>query len=328
MTQINPTPTVPTPALKVAPSAPVKISATEPQTSASSPVTPSASDALQRAPVAQGAVPAEAVKISGRPAGAAPAAENPWKITSVRPKAGYIVNQQVLHTGTMQIRNPQFGTDVAISGIHQAARYNWSNINPLSGDRFAPDEPQNVLGVELEFANKFGLELEAKHNKIIVDDYNQTVHFQGTINGQSVDHDAPLNTFMQQHEQTYGNEQVSCLATRSFDLPAPRNHRLAYTVKAGPSLIITTTRTSVLNGNQFDQTTSGFGVAGWGATVENALRYELGPKMGRMGVEVAYGLSYLDYSHYDVVGGGTGSHDAVNGQLTVKLTKSFDLKHK
>lgn len=253
---------------------------------------------------------------------------NPWRVKSVHLNAGYIANNTILHTGTMHIKNAQYGTDVDISGIHQVARYNWSNIDPTSGDRFAPDEPQNVMGLNVEFANKFGLELDAKHNKVIVGDYNQNVHFNGTINGQHIDADAPLNTFMQQHEQTYGNEQISCLATRTFDLPAPANHRFAYIVKAGPSMIITTSRTSVLNGDHFDQTTSGFGVAGWGATVENGLRYEFGPKLGHVGVEVAYGLSYLDYCKYPVVGGGTGSHDAINGQLTVKLSKAFEFKGK
>ena len=254
--------------------------------------------------------------------------DSPWKIKSVHINAGYIANQNIIHTGPMHIKNDQYNTDVHISGIKQVPRYNWSNIDPTSGDRFAPDEPQNVLGVNIEFANKFGLELDAKHNKVIVGDYNQIVHFDGMINGTYVNQDAPLNTFMQQHEQTYGNEQVSCLATRTFDLPAPGNHRFAYIVKAGPSMIITTSRTSVLNGDHFDQTTSGFGVAGWGATVENGLRYEFGPKLGRAGLEVAYALSYLDYCNYPVVGGGTGSHNAVAGQLTVKLSKSFEINRK
>lgn len=286
-------------------------------------------DAVRVGEPARGAVAAEPVDLFGtRPNQTSDAKDGPWKVRSVHVNAGYIANQTILHTGPMHIKNAAYGTDVTISGIHQEARYNWSNINPFSGDRFAPDEPQNVMGVNLEFNNGFGLELDAKHNKVIVGDYNQTVHFNGTINGTPIDQDAPLNTFMQQHEQTYGNEQISMLATRSFDLPAPAQHRFAYIVKAGPSLIISTTRTSVLNGDHFDQTTSGFGVAGWGATVENGLRYELGPKLGHAGVEVAYGLSYLDYAKYPVVGGGTGSHDAINGQLTVKLTKSFDLQRK
>lgn len=251
--------------------------------------------------------------------------DGPWKIKRVHVNAGYIAHHSIMHTGPMQIKNEKFNTDVEITGIKQIPRYNWSYINPASGGRFAPDEPQNVVGVNIEFANKFGLELDAKHNKVIVGDYNQTVHFNGMINGVHVDHDAPLNTFMQQHEQTYANEQVSLLATRQFDLPAPKNHRLSYVVKAGPSVIMTTTRTTVLNGDQFDHTTSSFAVAGWGATVENGLRYELGPKLGRVGIEAAYAVSYLDYSKYSVVGGGTGSHDAVAGQFTLKLTKAFEL---
>lgn len=270
----------------------------------------------------------EPVKFFDAPKEPGESKEGPWTVKRMHINAGYIANHNIMHTGTMHIKNEQHNTDVQISGIKQVPRYNWEYLEPTSGSRFAPDEPQFIIGVNMEFANKFGFELDAKHNKVIVGDYSQPVHFEGMLNGEYINQDAPLNTFMQQHEQTYGNMQISFLGTRNFDLPAPKNHRFSYILKAGPSLIVSANRTSVLNGSQIEQTTSPICVVGGGATVENGLRYEFGPKLGRMGVEVAYGLSYLNYAKYPVVGGGTGSHDAVAGQFSVKLSKAIEFKKK
>lgn len=255
--------------------------------------------------------------------------ENPWGLKSIHVNAGYIVNNIIPYTGPMHIQNDNYGTDVTISGIQQTPRYNWENITFKKGHRFAPDEPQFIAGVNFTFNNNFGFELDAKHNKIIVDGYDQEVHFDGVINGEAVNGNAPLNTFMAQHEQTLGNMQISALATYTVGLPAPKNHRFAFITKAGPSLIVSNTRSNLVNPDgEFEQTTSKLGVVGAGVTVENGLRYELGPKLGKVGVEVAYAVSYLNYANYSMVSGGKGSHDAINGQFSIKLSKRFDIKKK
>ncbi|PIQ29164.1 hypothetical protein COW36_17765 [bacterium (Candidatus Blackallbacteria) CG17_big_fil_post_rev_8_21_14_2_50_48_46] len=318
-----PVPAAPKPAVKQA-----LLAAEQTQAPASVP------DTLQTRPLAQSAqkMPTLSLVETAGPKLGLKASEpqhskNPWKITSMHVNAGYIVKNDILHTGPMQIQNPGTGTDLTITGLEQKERTSFEYLQIKKGQRFAPDEPQFNLGVNLGFENKFGLELDLKHNKITAAGYDQVVHFEGQMNGEEVNTDAPLNTYLRQHEQTFGNMEISLLGTRSFDLPAPANHRFSFITKAGPSLQTSTTRTALLNPQgEFEQTTSPLGVAGYGFELENALRYELGPKAGRLGLEVGHAFSYLNYARYSTVGGGTGSHDALASQWTVKLTKTIPFK--
>ncbi len=244
---------------------------------------------------------------------------NGWKLKSVHMNMGYVLDNNVIHTGPMHIRNSSNGTDVKITGAQQIDRKNWEYLD-FEG-RFAPDEPQFNLGFNATFANNFGVELDAKHNKIIMNGYEQPVHFEGTINGEAVNGSAPLNSFMQQHEQTFGNMQISTLGTYTFDLPAPKNHKFSLITKAGPSLVTTNTRVQLKQPDgSFDGGTSNLQLTGYGAMVENGLRYQFGPKAGRLGLELTHSLSALSYSNYEMVGGYTGSHSAVYNSFALKAT--------
>lgn len=245
--------------------------------------------------------------------------KNPWHVKSVHLNMGYVLDNQVIHTGPMHISNPATGTDVTIRGYQQIDRKNWEYLD-FDG-RFAPDEPQFNLGVNMTFENNFGLELDGKHNKIIMNGYDQPVHFKGTINGQEVDGVAPLNSFMEQHEQTFGNMQISTLGTYTFDLPAPANHKFSFITKAGPSLVTANSRARFKgpDGN-FDGGTSSLKVAGYGGILENGLRYQFGPKTGRLGLELTHSLSALNYASYEMPGGYHGKHTAVYNSFALKAT--------
>ena len=244
-----------------------------------------------------------------------------WQVKTVHLNYGYVLDNQVLHTGPMRIQNSELGTDVSISGAQQVDRKNWEYLKIQKGQRFAPDEPQFNVGVNLGFANGFGVEVDAKHNKIIMDGYDQNVEFDGQINGAEVHHTAPLNSFMQQHEQTLGNLQLSALGTYSFDLPAPGRHRFSLISKAGPSLITSNTRSQFKGPNgEFSGGTSKLQVVGYGVTLENGLRYQFGPKLAQLGLELTHGLSYLNYAGYDMVNGYSGSHDALYSSFALKAT--------
>lgn len=247
--------------------------------------------------------------------------DNPWKVKSVHMNAGYIIDNDVTHTGPMRIVNENYGTDVTITNYKQTDRKNFESLTFQKGVRFAPDEPQSNIGVNVTFENNFGIELDAKHNKIIMDGYDQNVHFQGTVNGNYVNEDAPLNTFMAQHEHTYGNMQISALGTYMVDLPAPKNHKFSFITKLGPSAVVTATHSQIKNPNgNFEGGESKVNVVGYGGMIENGLRYQFGPKTGRFGIEATHSLSYLNYADYSMLGGYTGSYSAVNSAFALKLT--------
>jgi hypothetical protein len=248
---------------------------------------------------------------------------NGWKVKSVSLNAGYLVKNDVIANGPMHIVNPANGTDIRITNYKQIERTSWDYLTMKNGTRFAPDEPQFDLGVNVTFENNFGVELDVKHNKIIMDGYGQTVHFDGTMNGDYVNMDAPLNTFLAQHENTYGNAQISTLATYTIDLPAPANNRFSFITKAGPSLITTATNSWIKNPaaeGGYDHGGTSLNIAGFGGMLENGFRYQLGPKAGRVGLELTHSISYLNYASYPMTGGYTGSHSAVDNAFALKLT--------
>lgn len=242
-------------------------------------------------------------------------------IKSVHINLGYVLDNQVLHAGPMRLQHAERGSDFEISGYQQTDRKNWEYLSFKPGQRFAPDEPQFNVGVGIGFAHGLGVELDAKHNKIIMDGYEQEVHFEGTLNGSAIDESGPLNQVMQQHEQTLGNMQISALGTYTFDLPAPGRHRFSWVTKAGPSLITTNTRTRILDPDgEFSGGTSKFQAVGYGAMLENGLRYQFGPKLAQLGLELSHSLSYLNYANYQSVDGYTGSHQAVYSGVALKAT--------
>lgn len=244
-----------------------------------------------------------------------------WKVKSVHMNVGYVLDNNIVHSGPMHLKNAEKGSDLTISHYNQVDRKNWEYLKIEKGQRFAPDEPQFNLGVNMTFANNFGIEVDAKHNKIIMDGYDQTVDIDGTFNGEAIHGSMPLNTVMQQHEQTLGNLQLSALATHTFDLPAPANHRFSLISKAGPSLITSNTRSQIREPNgEFAGGTNKLEMVGYGAMVENGLRYQFGPKVGQLGLEFTHALSYLNYANYDMVNGYSGSHDAIYNAFTLKAT--------
>jgi hypothetical protein len=246
---------------------------------------------------------------------------NPWKVKTVHFNAGYMINNNVIPVGPMHIVNENYGTDLTITGFKQIDRRNWDSISFKKGERFAPDEPQFNLGANVTFENNFGVELDAKHNKIIMADYDQVVHFQGMMNGTYVNQDAPLNSFLAQHEHTYGNMQVSVMGTYTFDLPAPKNNKFSFITKAGPSLVTVASHSQIKNPQgEFEGGESKVTLAGYGGIVENGLRYQFGPKVGRLGVELTHSLSYLNYAKYPMNGGYTGSNVDINNSFALKLT--------
>lgn len=244
-----------------------------------------------------------------------------WKVKSVHMNVGYVLNNNIVHAGPMHLKNTEKGSDLTISDYNQVDRKNWEYLKIEKGQRFAPDEPQFNLGFNMTFANNFGIEVDAKHNKIIMDGYEQTVSIDGTFNGEAIQGQMPLNTVMQQHEQTLGNLQLSALATHTFDLPAPANHRFSLISKAGPSLITSNTRSQIREPNgEFSGGTNKLEMVGYGAMVENGLRYQFGPKVGQLGLEFTHALSYLNYANYNMTNGYTGSHDALYNSFTLKAT--------
>ncbi len=249
------------------------------------------------------------------------AKDNPWQVKSVHLNMGYVLDNQVIHNSPMRIQNAENGTDLTISDYKQIDRKNWEYLKIEKGQRFAPDEPQFNLGVNMTFNNNFGIEIDAKHNKIIMDGYDQDVRFDGLLNGEEIHENAPLNTVMRQHEQTLGNLQLSALGTYTFDLPAPGNHKLSWITKAGPSLITTNTRLQIKGPDgEFEGGTGSLELSGYGATVENGLRYQFGPKLAQLGLELSHSLSYLNYANYQSVEGYSGSHSAVNNSFALKAT--------
>lgn len=269
----------------------------------------------------KGQIPAQTVNLSTED----PKENKPWGLKSMNIFYGFMPMNRYSNSN-IHIMQPSLGTDVTISGVQHDQRTSHTYL--YGKPRFSPDEPQFDAGVDFQFNNGYGFGLDVKHNKIITAGYDQEVHFKGTIHGQAIDERAPLNSFMDHFEMTKGNHQITPYFSKSFDLPAPRNHRFSFHTRLGPSAIVSYSRTSIKNPDgQFEKELHPFQLVGFGGQIENALRYETGPKLGRISVEVSHGLSYLNFSNYQVMHG-TGSHSQVASQFAVKIGKTIQFKKK
>src|SRR5690606_34425611 len=107
------------------------------------------------------------------------------------------------------------------------------------------------------------------------------------------------------YQITNGLNQISVMATRAFELPAPGNHRFTYNLKAGPSVYMPYTKGTVVNGDGSTTDFSGpYHFSGWGGVAEHSLRYELPVgKRGAISTELLHGVTYANIPKSLVAGG-------------------------
>jgi hypothetical protein len=240
----------------------------------------------------------------------------PWGIRSVNlhwgPELAYYGKSD------MRLQQPGTGTDVVMHDVKAVQRttfdafYNWPN------GYFQIDEPQSAFGISTQFNNGFGFELNAKHNKYVVQDRDQMVRMTGTIGGQAVDEERPMSSLQSQYEVAHGMNQIGVMGTYAFELPTiGKKDRFNLITKAGPQALMNWTYSKTVN-PQSGVTEEGPGqyrFGGLGAVVENELRYAV---RDRVTVGISHSVSFLA-NRGNAIAGGTINHNVWANQFALSL---------
>ncbi len=254
-----------------------------------------------------------------------PKAAHPWRVKNLH--VSYGLQDVRFSKSDIHVSQPGYNTDVTLHNVEGEQRTSYTFI--YGKPRFAPDEPEFSANVSMEFENRFGLELDVKHNKYTVQKFDQNVLMTGTMAGEDINEVRPFDSYSNLYDITAGNHQISLLATRSFPLPAPKNHQFTFNTKIGPSAIVSYSHNSFKNPDgEFEGVDRGkIAYAGYGAMVENSLKYDLGRKLGGVTVEVSHSLSYLNFTKVPVPNG-TANQAMFASQFAVTIGKTFDFHKK
>jgi hypothetical protein len=251
--------------------------------------------------------------------------QNPWRIKSLH--IAYGLQNVQFSNSDIHIKQPDYNTDVTLHNVKGEQRTSYTYI--WGQPRFAPDEPEFKAKASIEFENHFGLEADIKHNKYTVQDFDQNLMMNGTINGESVNEARPFNSLSDLYDITAGNHQLSLLATYSIPLPSPKTQAFSFNTKLGPSAIVSYSHNSLKNpSGEFEEVNREKIVfAGYGATMENSLKYDLGSKLGGITLELSHSLSYLNFTNVPV-SHGTASQGMWASQFALTIGKTFDFNKK
>jgi hypothetical protein len=240
---------------------------------------------------------------TGKPADEA--TPHPWKLKSMNIRYGLIFNNQYAKSD-MHVTDPVNGTDMTIHkvGAHQrlSAQYLYSMPNGFP----QPDEPQSEIGISGKFQNDWGFEANLKHHKYVVmtgEDPDQMVRMSGTLNGAPIDETRSLKGYLPEYQVTDGLNQITLMATRSFDLPHPKKDAFTYNIKAGPSVMMPYVKSTVVNADGTTSSNHGpyqFG-GGFGGQIEQSLRYDF---RNRVSVELTEGGSVMTVNNGAMPNGG------------------------
>lgn len=203
---------------------------------------------------------------------------HPWKLESLNLRYGLIFNNRYA-ASDMHVTDPVNGTDMTLHNVHAHQRLSAQYLYSMPNGFPQPDEPQSEIAISGRFQNQWGFEANVKHHKYVVmtgEDPDQMVHMTGTLNGAPVDETRSLKGYLPEYQVTDGLNQISLMATRSFQLPHPKKDALTYTIKAGPSVMMPFVKSTVVNADGTTTRNEGpyqFG-KGFGGQIEHSLRYD------------------------------------------------------
>jgi hypothetical protein len=290
------------------------------------PVPALAGDSLKTSSLAagRGAKPAS-LFAEGQAPGDKPAADRPWRMTSLNIR--YAPERVIYGKSTIHFQQPAYGTDLTIKDVQAHDRTSFEYLYTMPNGWPQLDEPQTTVGISGGFANGYGFEANLKHNKYIVGVPGQQVEFQGTLGGQDVSGTHPLSDYVGQYEISGGLNQVSLLGTKSLNLPAfsPKD-RFSLIVKAGPGALVTWTNSHLMNDKgEMEQGPRQYHLGGYSLLGETELRYEV---RKRVAVSLSNSFSYCHVASSQIAGGGKATHDILASQVALGVGYTFNFKDK
>jgi hypothetical protein len=246
--------------------------------------------------------------------------DRPWKLESMNFRYGLIFKNDY-GKSDLHISDPANGTDLTIHDVKGRQRTSAHYLYSMPNGHPQPDEPQSEIAISGKFQNNWGFEANLKHHKYVVmtgEDPDQQVHMTGTLNGQPIDEVRSLRGYLPEYQITNGLNQITFMATRSFDLIKPKKDELTYNVKAGPSVMMPFVKSTVVNADGTTTNNQGpfqFG-AGFGGQVEHSIRYDF---RKRVSLELTQGASLMTVNNGAMPNGGKANQTVFAHSMALTL---------
>lgn len=171
--------------------------------------------------------------------------------------------------------------------------------------------PQYDYKMGYYFKNKnFGIEFNFDHVKYFVR-HDQTVKTVGTVNGEKVDSDLPVTTYVENFEHSDGANYALFNFVKWKNLSATEKvSGFNWELKAGLGPVIPKTNSTIL-GNHWDDR---YKIAGYVIALETGLRYNY----KFIFIEPSFKAAYANYTHF-LIADGHGNQRWLSAQFILSV---------
>jgi hypothetical protein len=162
----------------------------------------------------------------------------------------------------------------------------------------------------------FGIEYNFDHVKYFAR-HDQAVRTVGTVNGQKIDEDLPITTYVQNFEHSNGGNYFLLNFVKWKDLAMSKDKRkvLNLIYKVGGGIVLPKTNSTIMNKHRDDT----YNVAGYVVALEGGLRYNL---LKNFFVESTVKGAFANYAHI-LIADGTGRQHWFSGQFLLMAGFQF-----
>lgn len=164
----------------------------------------------------------------------------------------------------------------------------------------------------------FGIEFNFDHVKYFVR-HDQAVRTVGMVNGQKIDEELPVTSYVQNFEHSDGANYALFNFVKWKTLSCGTNTRnyLDWELKAGAGPVIPKTNSTIMNRHWDDH----YKIAGYVVAVETGLRYSF---LKNFFVEPSFKAAYANYRHF-LISEGYGNQRWFSAQFILAVGAQFGL---
>lgn len=154
----------------------------------------------------------------------------------------------------------------------------------------------------------FGIEYNFDHVKYFAK-HDQTVKTVGTVNGQKVNEELPITSYVQNFEHSNGGNYILLNFVKWKDIIASKDQKrvLNLMYKAGGGVVLPKTNSTIMNKHKDDT----YNVAGYVIALEGGLRYNF---LKNVFIESSLKGAFANYTHI-LIANGSGHQHWFSGQF-------------
>jgi hypothetical protein len=173
--------------------------------------------------------------------------------------------------------------------------------------------PQYDYKMGYYFSRKnFGIEFNFDHVKYFVR-HDQNVRTAGTVNGQKIDADLPVTTYVQNFEHSDGANYAlfNFVKWKTLGGGTHYENNLDWELKAGLGPVIPKTNSTIMDKHWDDH----YKIAGYVVALETGLRYSI---LKNIFIEPSFKAAYANYTNF-LIADGHGDQSWLSAQLILSV---------